>query len=89
MERGILVNQIIDRTTNNFDLEGMISPTFFNQGDTNVYLDGRLIAPNKTFVIEVPSVILTNKISIYFEKTSTKTTNKLYISYIKLDENNY
>lgn len=79
---GELRNVLIDKNEPDFSLEGMINPSFQNDGEAIVYIDGRKVAPNETYVVNAPNVILKNKIPITFEMVSNKK-RVLYLGFVK------
>lgn len=81
--KGNGLNQLINESTSQYDLLGMISPTFQNQGTATVVIDGRKLEPGESFPYNVPGVILQNKIPIYFEEDPAKT-KILYVGFVRL-----
>lgn len=81
--KGNAQNQIINEDHSQFDLMGMVSPTFQNQGTASVVIDGRKVAPGESMPYNVPGVVLQNKIGIYFEQDPTKT-KILWVGFVKL-----
>lgn len=84
VQTGILVHRIIRENQENYSLQGMISPSFQNSGTSNVYIDGREIAPGKTFSVNVPGIVLQNTIQVIFENDPTKT-NRLHLHFVQLE----
>lgn len=82
-KQGSLLNRIITKNDAAFSLEGMIAPTFQNEGSGYVLIGGRKINPGESYVVNVPGVILSNKISIEFERG---TERRLYVAYVSLNE---
>lgn len=78
-----LVNQIITKNNPQFSLDGMLNPTFQNQGTANVYINGLLIQPGDSYACNVPGVEFKNTIPIVFEQDSTKS-RILYVGYASL-----
>lgn len=79
---GNLVNKLIKDNHSSFSLEGMVNPTFQNQGEASVTIDGRVLAPGETYSVFAP-VVLQNAIAIAFESDSTKT-RALYLGYVAI-----
>lgn len=80
--QGQLINKTIVNSENDYSLDGMINPTFQNTGETAVLIDGRKVLPGESFAVNAPNVILTNSISIVFEKEEGKA-NILHLGYVQ------
>lgn len=79
---GNLINKLIKHDDSALSLEGMINPTFQNQGTAAVTIDGRILLPEETYSVFAP-IVLQNKIPIVFEDDKTKT-RKLWLGYTKI-----
>ena len=79
---GQLVNKLIKDNQSSFSLEGMVNPTFQNQGTAAVTIDGRKLESGETYSVYAP-VVLKNAIAIEFEKDNTKT-RALYVGYVAI-----
>lgn len=71
MERGKLAQKIVTKSTDHFDLTGMISPGFVNNGETTAIIFGQPIPPFSSspmgqFSFFHPSLILEGSIPIKF-----------------------
>lgn len=82
-----LKNRIITSDQSQFDMKGMMNPTFQNQGETFVFIDGRKLMPGESFPVNIPNTILQNTLPIYFEKDAAKQ-NILYVGYGELANDN-
>ncbi len=81
---GNLGNTLIDKNHSNFSLDGMVNPSFQNEGTASVNINGRELKPGQSFSAFAP-IVLRNSIPITFEADSTKT-RILYLGYITLVE---
>jgi hypothetical protein len=79
---GNLINTLIKHDNSALSLEGMVNPTFQNQGTASVTVDGRVLQPEETYTVFAP-IVLQNKIPIVFEDDKTKT-RKLWLGYISI-----
>lgn len=79
---GNLVNQLIKDNHSAFSLAGMVNPTFQNQGEASVTIDGRILVPGESYSVNAP-IVLQNAIPISFENDSTKT-RALYLGYVSI-----
>ncbi len=84
-KKGNMSNQIITNNDSNFDLMGMINPTWQNLGTSDVIIDGRLLKTGDSMPANCPMLILQNKIKITFENDAAKT-KILYVGFFKLTE---
>ncbi len=82
MHCGNLVNKLIKDNHSTYSLEGMVNPTFQNQGESSVTIDGRVLGPGETYSVYAP-IVLSNSISIAFENDNTKT-RALYLGYVAI-----
>jgi hypothetical protein len=78
--KGNLKNQLITKSSTAFSLKGKISPTFQNEGETFVIVDGRKLLPGESYSANLPFMVCQNSISITFEKDPSKS-NILYVGY--------
>lgn len=83
MEKGKLRNVLVSQSSSNYSLEGKINPTFQNEGTAIAYIDGRKLNPGESYSINVPNVILQNKIPVTFESDPSKT-RILYVGFVEL-----
>ncbi|AOZ99599.1 hypothetical protein [Flavobacterium commune] len=79
---GNLVNKLIKENHSAYSLKGMVNPTFQNQGEASVTIDGRILASGETYSVEAP-IVLQNAVPITFENDSTKT-RALWIGYVAI-----
>lgn len=79
---GNLINTVIKDNHSALSLEGMINPTFQNQGEASVTIDGRILLPEETYTVFAP-VVLQNAIPIVFEEDKTKK-RKLFLGYVSV-----
>tara|TARA_B100002003_G_C14013521_1_gene488970 strand:+ start:671 stop:928 length:258 start_codon:yes stop_codon:yes gene_type:complete len=80
--KGTLANKLIKEDCE-FDLEGMVEPTFYNFGDGNVKIDNAKVEPEVSFSAGATGVIMTNKVNIKFEEGSRKELRCFYVSLIE------
>lgn len=83
IQSGNLVHKILKQNEENYSLQGMISPSFQNLGTATAYIDGRVIAPGKTFSVNVPGIELQNTIQIIFENDPSKV-KQLHLHFVQL-----
>lgn len=79
---GELKNEAITSNRPNYSLKDMINPTFQNDGEATVYIDGRVVKKGESYAINAPNVILQNEISITFEPDQNKS-KILYVGFVK------
>lgn len=79
---GTLENQIIKDNHSDFSLRGMVNPTFQNDGESYVVINGIKVLPGKTYSVYAP-VVLQNSIPITFESDKTKT-RALRLGFVKV-----
>lgn len=84
LNKGNLVNEIVTTNQPNYDLNGMICPTFQNLGDSDVMFNGLILSKGDSYSVNVPTIVLANKIDIRF---LTGTNNKLVVSYVRPEQN--
>ena len=84
LNTGILVNQVIDKDQPNFNLKGMVCPTFQNLGTAPVMFNGLILSTGDSYSVNVPTIVLQNQIDIRF---LAGTTRKLVVSYVRPQEN--
>lgn len=80
-QKGELRNDVIVDSDNNYSLEGMVCPTFQNNGGP-VLVNGIKLLTGESFAINVPNVVLTNSIPVVF----LSNDRKLAIGYIVLKD---
>lgn len=81
--KGQLAFKTITRDDRQFDMEGMVSPTFQNQGDTVAYINYNKVYPDEDFDPKAHNVVFTGTIPVTFEKMEGKT-NKIMVNYTTL-----
>ena len=81
--KGNLVNQVIDKDDPSYDMKGMICPMFQNLGASDVLFNGLVLKQGEAYAVNVPTVILANKVDIRFV---SPTDRKLVVSYVRLIE---
>lgn len=59
--------KIIKEDTDNFPLNGMIEPTFYNFGDNDVEVLHSVIKPGGKFFAGVLNMVMTNNVPIVFQ----------------------
>ncbi|MFV5702194.1 hypothetical protein ACM55F_10010 [Flavobacterium sp. XS2P12] len=79
---GELINEVITANHANYSLKDMINPTFQNDGEATVFIDGRIVKKGESYAINAPNVILQNEISITFEPDQSKS-KILYVGFVK------
>lgn len=84
LNKGNLVNEVITTNQPNFDLKGMVCPTFQNLGSTDVMFNSLILKPGDGYSVNVPTIVLQNKIDIRF---LSETGRKLVVSYVRPQEN--
>lgn len=77
---GDLVNQSIITDQPFFDLKGMVCPTFQNLGTADVLFNGLLLKTGDSYAVNVPTIVLRNKIDIRF---LSETGKNLIVSYVR------
>jgi len=82
---GDLVNQVINTDQPFFDLRGMVCPTFQNIGASDVLFNGLLLKPGESYAVNVPTIVLRNKIDIRF---LSETGRNLIVSYVRPETQN-
>ena len=85
IRKGALKNIVVDCDNMQFPLDGMLSPTFQNEGTNYALIDGRTILPGESYVINQPGIVLSGSVQITFENDPVKT-NVLHVGYITLLE---
>jgi hypothetical protein len=85
LKRGVLKNVVIQFDQPQFSLDGMLSPTFQNEGTAFVLIDGRMIPAGDSYVINQPGVVLFGKVQITFEDDPAKS-KVLQVGYVTLLE---
>lgn len=75
-----LANDTITTDKPNYNLEGMVCPTFQNLGNTDVYFNGLLLSKNESFAVNVPTMVLTNTVEIRF---ADEVDRKVVVSFLK------
>lgn len=65
----------ITEDTDNFSLEGMIEPTFYNFGDENVHVYHSVVEPGNKFFAGCLDRIMVGEIPIRFEGNNKKGRN--------------
>lgn len=78
MRKGSLNFKQITKNTDHFDLEGMISPTFVNNGNTTVRVLFQEIPPKGQFAFNFPPLILTGSIPVTFLSGEGKNLVNVY-----------
>jgi hypothetical protein len=71
--------QFIDIDELNFSLEGLMSPTFYNDGETSVLINYQEVLPGETFSIEVPNGVFEGNCRIQFKSEAGKV-NRLVLN---------
>lgn len=84
LNKGNLVNQVITTNQPNFDLKGMVCPTFQNLGAASVMFNGLILGTGDSYSVNVPTIVLQNKIDIRF---LAETDRNLVVSYVRVEEN--
>lgn len=84
LNKGNLVNEVITTNQPNFDLKGMVCPTFQNLGSTDVMFNSLILKPGNSYSVNVPTIVLQNQIDIRF---LSETGRKLVVSYVRPQEN--
>lgn len=79
---GELKNEVITANNANYSLKDMINPTFQNEGEATVFIDGRIVKKGESYTINAPNVILQNTISINFDADGNKS-KILYVGFVK------
>lgn len=77
---GELINETITTDQPNFDLKGMVCPTFQNLGDSDVMFNGLILKKGVSYSVNVPTIVLQNKTDIRF---LSETGRMLVISYVR------
>jgi hypothetical protein len=77
---GDLINETITTDQPNFDLKGMVCPTFQNLGDSDVMFNGLILKKGVSYSVNVPTIVLQNKTDIRF---LSETGRMLVISYVR------
>jgi len=80
MLKANLVSKIITENDDNFSLEGMIEPTFYNFSDNDVEVLYSVIKPGGKFFAGVVNMVMMNKVPIIF-KGSKAAKRKLIVYY--------
>ncbi len=82
MLRGNLAIKKIKKDTDNFSLEGMIEPTFYNNGAENVQILHVVVKPGEKFFGGALNMVMNNEIPIRFEGNNKSGRNLicLYVS---------
>ena len=57
----------ITEDTDNFSLEGMIEPTFYNFGDADVHVLHSVVKPGQSFLAGVSNMVMDNDVVIQFD----------------------
>lgn len=70
--KGNLDFKIITKDTDNFSLEGMVEPTFYNFGDTNVEVLHSVIKPGNKFFAGALNYVMNNEVPIKFVEPAGK-----------------
>ena len=83
--KGTLRNDVLTNDNAAYPLDGMVSPTFQNEGETVVLLDGRKVSPGESYIINQPGIILTGSISVKFVADGA-AANRLYVGYIRITD---
>lgn len=71
--------KMITEDQDNFPLDGMIEPTFYNFGQSDVYVFHSRIKPGESFQAGVSGMVMSNEIPIRFEgNDESKRDLKVY-----------
>jgi len=70
--------KIITEDTDNFPLEGMIEPTFYNFGENDVEVLHSVIKPGNKFFAGVLNMVMDNEVPIVFKGAAKR---KLIVYY--------
>ncbi len=80
IKRANLGFKIITDDTDNFPLKGMIEPTFYNFGESDVEVLHSVIKPGGKFFAGVLSMVMNNEVPIVF-KGAQGAKRKLIVYY--------
>lgn len=83
MVKGMLIHELLRQDDANYPLDGKISPTFQNEGETTVFVHGRKLLPGESYIVNQPGIVLTGHIPIAFVPEAGKS-QVLYVGFIKL-----
>lgn len=81
MLKANLDHQIITNDVDNFSLEGMIEPTFYNFGDDDVEVMNSVIKPENKFFAGVIGMVMNNTVPIVFKKDDPNAKKRLIVYY--------
>ncbi|MEN2415534.1 hypothetical protein [Flavobacterium mesophilum] len=79
---GSLRNVLIKDNHSAYSLNGMLNPTFQNQGTAAVTIDGRILLPDETYTVFAP-LVLQGNVPIVFEEDKSKK-RMLYIGFVSV-----
>lgn len=65
----------ITEDTDNFSLNGMIEPTFYNFGEENVHVLHSVVKPGEKFFAGVLNMVMDNEITIQFDGNNKRGRN--------------
>lgn len=86
MRKGSVNFKQITKSTDHFDLEGMISPTFVNNGNTTVKVLFQNIPPKGQIALDFPNLILTGTVPVQFLKGTEEQIKNLVNVYFGTEE---
>ena len=72
--------KIISLDEQGYDLEGMIQPTFYNQGSVAVKINQVDVLPGEQFSVGVPNAVMSGKVDITFD-ASASGAKQLILNY--------
>lgn len=74
-----LKTEFLDIDELNYPMDGLISPTFYNDGETSVLINHQEVLPGESFSIEVPNGVFEGKCRIQFKNEAGKV-NRLVLN---------
>lgn len=77
---GNLVNEVITTDQPDYDLNGMVCPTFQNLGLSEVMFNGLILKQDESYTVNVPTIVLRNSTDIRF---LSETDRRLVVSFVK------
>lgn len=80
LRKGNLNFKIIDEDIDNFSLEGMVEPTFYNFGSDDVEVLHSVIKPDNKFFAGALNYVMSNEVPIKFKEGAA--VKKLIVYYV-------
>lgn len=72
MLKSTLGYKMIKEDTDNFSLDGMIEPTFYNFGEETVYILHSPVKPGESYLAGVHNMVMVGEIPVRFEGNNKK-----------------